>query len=351
MTRDHLPGAADAGRLTEVLRRSGAVDGARVCNVAVMRSIEKQRSLTLRLHLDYEGPADEAPSSLILKMGGYDDGGRPLYANEREVAFYRYIAPALPARVVPHCFEAVDVTDTTAWHLLLEDLTDSHFQAAAWPLPPTLKECERIVRAWARFHAVCWNDPRLGAFVGKASWWERRLRGFAKRFERFTDRHGELLPREQRQLYERFIERLPDLLARTFTRRNLTLTHGDAHWANCLLPHHGDGEELRIIDWEFWHIDVAAMDLAYMLAMQWYRDRRRRIERLLLDRYHAELLNQGVRGYDRQSLDDDYRLSVLWLITRPVEQASLNIPRAVWWNKLERIMLAVNDLGCRDLLA
>jgi hypothetical protein len=29
----------------------------------------------------------------------------------------------------------------------------------------------------------------------------------------------------------------------------------------------------------------------------------------------------------------------------------LNISPRVWWNNLERIMLAVDDLGCRDLLA
>ena len=55
--------------------------------------------------------------------------------------------------------------------------------------------------------------------------------------------------------------------------------------------------------------------------------------------------------YDRQALDDDYRLSALWLITRPVGQVLINIGPAVWWNNLERIMLAVDDLGCRDLLA
>jgi hypothetical protein len=46
-----------------------------------------------------------------------------------------------------------------------------------------------------------------------------------------------------------------------------------------------------------------------------------------------------------------YRLSVLWLITRPVAQALNNIAARVWWNNLERIMLAVDDLGCRDLLS
>ncbi len=56
-------------------------------------------------------------------------------------------------------------------------------------------------------------------------------------------------------------------------------------------------------------------------------------------------------GYDRQALHDDYRLSALWLITRPIGQAANNIAARVWWNNLERIMLAVDDLGCRDLLS
>jgi hypothetical protein len=62
-------------------------------------------------------------------------------------------------------------------------------------------------------------------------------------------------------------------------------------------------------------------------------------------------VNRGVSGYDRRALDDDYRLSALWLIMRPVWQAMNNIAPRVWWNNLERIMLAVDDLGCRDLLS
>ena len=115
-------------------------------------------------------------------------------------------------------------------------------------------------------------------------------------------------------------------------------------------PRQGGGENARLIDWEGWTIDTATDDLAYMMAMLWYPDRRHRIERWLLDGYHAALLAHGVRGYDRQALDDDYRLSVLWLILRPVGQAAGNIAPRVWWNNLERIMLAVDDLGCRDLL-
>ena len=69
-----------------------------------------------------------------------------------------------------------------------------------------------------------------------------------------------------------------------------------------------------------------------------------------IGRYHAVLEAHGVRGYDRSRFEDDYRLSVLWHITTPVWQAANNIPPIIWWNNLERIMLAVDDLGCRELL-
>jgi hypothetical protein len=87
-----------------------------------------------------------------------------------------------------------------------------------------------------------------------------------------------------------------------------------------------------------------------MMAMHWYPDRRQRLERRLLDRYHAALLSYGIRGYDRRALYDDYRSSVLFLLMLPVWQEAFNIPAVIWWNNLERILLAVDDLGCRDLL-
>jgi hypothetical protein len=254
-------------------------------------------------------------------------------------------------RVVPHCLETADATDTSTWHLLLEDLTDSHFIATEWPLPPAAAYCEQIVQALARIHAAWWDDPRLGITVGRwhddAMW----LGAFAAALDRFTERYGDVLSPERRQLYARLLERAPQLLVRTQTRRDLTIIHGDAHFWNFFLPRPGRNETARLLDWEDWSIGTAPDDLAYMMAMLWYPDRRRRMERPLLDLYHAELVSCGVAGYDRRALHDDYRLSALWLIMRPVWQAMNNIAPRVWWNNLERIMLAVDDLGCRDLLS
>jgi hypothetical protein len=41
---------------------------------------------------------------------------------------------------------------------------------------------------------------------------------------------------------------------------------------------------------------------------------------------------------------------MLWRVITPITQAYFNIPPVIRWNNLERILLAVDDLGCRDLL-
>ena len=41
-------------------------------------------------------------------------------------------------------------------------------------------------------------------------------------------------------------------------------------------------------------------------------------------------------------------LSDLWQIAAVWQPIS---PAVIWWNKLERVMLAVDDLGCRGLPA
>jgi hypothetical protein len=138
--------------------------------------------------------------------------------------------------------------------------------------------------------------------------------------------------------------------ARYLSHRNVTLIHGDAHVWNVLMPKDEQSGDVRLFDWDTWRIGLPSSDLAYMMAMHWYPELRRYRERPLLDRYHAALLAQGVGGYDRRALDDDYRLSVLLQILTPVLQAAYDIPPWIWWNNLERILLAVDDLGCRELL-
>ena len=353
MTQKPLPRAANPEHLTAALRKSGLLVNARVGEVVVESSRATVLSEITRLSLTYDGDASGAPRTVILKTGLPERLGDANWeAGRQEVAFYDEVAAAKPDQQVLRCFEAAWDADTRAWHLLLEDLTDTHFIATAWPLPPTMEQCESIIRARARFHAAWWDEPRLGQSIG--SWQDEatmrgNLRAFEEKLSQFTDRFGDLLPRERRTFYRRLIDAGLPLHTHHRSHRNMTIIQGDSHVWNNFLPRDGS-HDVRIFDWDCWRVDVAADDLAYMLALHWYPDRRRDMERPLLDCYHAALLESGITGYDRAALAEDYRLAVLWQTATPIWQAMSNIPPVVWWNNLERIFLAVDDLDCRELL-
>ena len=353
MTFAPLPKVMSADRLTEMLRVGGALGAGRVRNVEAAWSITKIRSSTFGLRLTYEGEADRAPTSLFLKTARAGPNGRPVGTNGREIAFYRDIAPTLPASLAPWCYGAVNATEADPWFLLLEDLGTTHAVAIEHPLPPAAVACRSIVRRWARLHASLWNDPRLNSLSGRpvAEIWSGLLERAADRYRTFVDRFGDLLSEKRRHTYERLLGIGPVLVERFQPGRPLALVHGDAHWWNCLVPKKGDPEDVRLIDWEDWAVGVGAADLAYMIAMLWFPERRRALEQSLLDDYHCALVEGGVSGYDRQALDDDYRWSVLLGMLRPIWQATGGLPARVWWPNLERNALAFEDLGCAELLA
>jgi hypothetical protein len=154
-----LPSIASASELTKTL-------GRHVSEVTVEKSFPTVLSHIFRLRLAYEDDAAGAPASLILKAGLLDRPGGPWRPGQYEVTCYRQVAPATPEGLLLRCFAGHADPESGAWHLLLEDLTDSHRIATPWPLPPTFDQCATIIRAQARFHAAWWSDARLGVSIG-----------------------------------------------------------------------------------------------------------------------------------------------------------------------------------------
>jgi hypothetical protein len=348
------PPAASGEHLTAVLQRAGVLGAAEaVSDVVVETSRETLISSIARLRLAYHGSAGQAPSHLFLKFRRGDLDPALAQSGQRECAFYTTVAVATPPGLLPRCYEAV-VPPDGAWHLLLEDLTATHEAPGDWPVPPRVERSDRIIEAHARFHAHWWDDARLGVSVGtfldSSGRLDQTLASFAKNFASFADRLGDRLSPERRAIFEGLLVAAPHLLARYRSHRNLTIVHGDAHMWNAMLPRDPRGLGLRLIDWDAWRIDVATDDLAYMMALYWTPDRRRQLERPSLERYHETLVAHGVQGYDFDALWRDYRESVLWQITAPVWQATHKLGAWIWWNNLEHVMQAIDDLGCREFL-
>ncbi|KYG23066.1 aminoglycoside phosphotransferase [Bradyrhizobium sp. AT1] len=353
MTSPQLPAVVEPARLTAALRRGGVLDAGAVREVKVLHQRDTVVSHIIRLGLRYVGEATGAPQSLILKTANAAFAEKLANGGRREVEYYTQLAPTMAPGLVPRCFDGHFDEDSLVWHLLLEDLTDSHEIATAWPLPPSRDQAIAIVATLARWHAAWWDHPSLGETVGTFASPEdsaERMETFAGHYDRFADFLGDRLSEERRTLYRRLIDQSDRLSQRYQSRRHLSITHGDAHVWNFLLPRAGVADTARIFDFDLWSINVPTHDLAYMMAMHWYPERRQSLERPLVNLYHDTLIESGITGYTRGALDRDYRWAVLWQITRPVWQWSINFPPVIWWNNLERIFAAVDDLGCEELL-
>ena len=227
---DALPQAPDADELTEILRRAGALADGRVRDVTIEGLRPTILSRVARLRLSYEGRADRAPATLFIKTPLPERAAKDWRGGRHEVDFYRNVASKTPTGVLPRCFEAQFDEETSDWRLVLEDFSETHEIRTVWPLPPTPDDCREILSAWAKLHAAWWDAPTLGSTVG--AWLEPeqpRMEYFAERYELFAKDLGDRLSPQRREVYRRLIENGHRLGARQHSRKNMTITHGDAH--------------------------------------------------------------------------------------------------------------------------
>ena len=99
-------------------------------------------------------------------------------AGKTEVEFYTTVVHAMRDPATVRCYDAVYAPATGQSHVLLEDVSDTHFQPE-WPLPPTQQHCEAVMECLATLHAFWWEHPRLGKDIGQLPTEEARKEGMA----------------------------------------------------------------------------------------------------------------------------------------------------------------------------
>ena len=340
--------------LTGVLRKNGFLECGEVIGVKNKLTKTLKVSVVSRLEVDYstDAPAS-APSRLFLKVS------RPNLSqaisselNRKEVEFYRTIAPAMSNPPFIRCYDAAYSSEYDRSHLLLEDLSETHFQPESPQLPSNLY-CESAVDCLAQLHAHWWEHPQLGKEIGDL-FDENALNAFVGNVEEnvisFLDFLGDRLSTEQRKIYDRLLASKYEIWGRLTETAGLTVTHGDAHWWNFLYPREFDKHRVRIFDWQLWHFDVGARDLAFLIALGGYAERRAVTEKNLLRQYYDSLIKHGVRNYTWDDCWNDYRWSAVRNLNIPVIQWSEGKSPEQWQDSLERAILSCQDLGCAELL-
>jgi hypothetical protein len=334
-----------AKTLSGWLRRSGTLPRGTVSDVHIELEIETTISNLVFLKVAYSAQAPtDLPRHLVIKTplvaSTFNEGGS-------EAQFYRRLASAIGTPPLVRCLAAIEDTCT----IVLEDLRATH-DHPPWPLPPSRTHCELAIDALARVHAQWWESPMLGHTVGKLHTTESlttMVQGIAGHLPVFFDAVGDSLTVDARNVYKRVFSSSLKPWLRLTDQRALTIIHGDAHTWNFLFPRCGEGAAF-LIDWQLWHVDVGARDLAFLMALHWYPSRRRELELPLLRRYYEGLLAHGVNDYTFDEFWFDYRRSAVRNLTIPILFWSRGMKPEGWWHRLECALAAYHDLACDELL-
>ncbi len=135
--------------LTARFRANGVLPTGRVTAVHPGERRPTIISMIIPLRLEYSADAPpDAPTRTILKTdrAGLDPSLPGI--GEREVMFYRRAAPVMPGALLARCFDA-EYSDGR-FHILLEDLSETHTILTQWPLPPSDEACAQIISSAAR---------------------------------------------------------------------------------------------------------------------------------------------------------------------------------------------------------
>lgn len=338
---DSLPTAATLSRW---LRESGALPRGDVADVQldVEHKTDISKLVFLTATYSHDAPGD-LPSRLVVKSVLVHPN--PADYDRAELRFYREFAPHLGTPPAVRCLAVVEDEAELSGTVVLEDVRATHHHRS-WPIPPSRIESEMAIDALARVHAKWWETTEQPHTVQSLT---SMVNGITVHLPGFIDTFGDSLTADARSIYERVFSSSLKPWLRLTDPRALTIIHGDAHSWNFLFPRSGSGAAF-LFDWQLWHVDIGARDLAFLMALHWHPDRRRELEVSLLRRYHETLLAHGITNYGYDDLWLDYRRCAVRNLTMPIIFWSRGMRTESWWYRLECALAAYRELECEELL-
>ena len=341
--------------LTAVLTISGALTRGAVAAFDVDTG-RGNWSTSGRLRLRYaDGSSGARPQSLFLKMVNVALDGESF--GPSEVTYYTRDYAGVTDAPLVRCYDAVFSEAQQRYHLLLDDLSETHVEAGA--KTPSLDYGLALAEGLAAMHAHWWGAQRLakaGAPIHTAAHIRRFVAiaepGVGHILQQFSAALAPHWPEAIRAIYA---QHPPAIIARTQDDHGFTLIHGDAGCTNILAPREGE-RPIYLLDRQpfNWSLTtwLGVYDLAYAMVLYWKVEARRSLELPVLRHYHAQLVQRGVTGYPWERLFDDYRLCVAMGVYIATEYCRGGVQPDLtqyWLPKLQRSLTACDDLECSRL--
>lgn len=269
-------------------------------------------ALLYRLHLSGTG---EIPQSLIVKLPAESEarGGMELLGGyQRELEFYRHIAPAAPM-ATPRCHVAQN--SGSEFVLVLEDLCE--WENADHLAGLSLDQTRTALGQLAGLHAWSVRNAEFEALqffpmVDNPVTRDLLLPAFTPGWQLYLDKTEAPVPSSVAEFAERFVEFAPQALG-ALSQRSMLL-HGDIRADNMFFR----GVDLKIVDFQLAVRGAGAADIAYLVSQGLPTPVRRGHDRDLVREYVNQLEARGVKDYSFDEAWRHYRFGVALLLYMPV---------------------------------
>jgi hypothetical protein len=260
-----------------------------VADFAVERIGTGQMSECYRVGLSYADAGSDGPRSVVLKVAATDpmsrQTGLALGLYEREVCFYRDVAPGIGGPIAP-CYHAAVDTSTGVFDLLLGDagpaVVGDEIAGA------TTEQARLSVIELGRLHGPLLGDTALA----EAPWLNRESplnqAMITSLYAGFVDRYAEQIAPNHRLVCERLVGAF-DGYVEAEAGQIRGLVHGDYRLDNMLFGTAGADRALTVVDWQTVSWGPALTDLAYFLGTALPAQDRREHYNALLLAYHEAL--------------------------------------------------------------
>ena len=311
-----------------------------------------------RLTLRYEGTAEGAPGTVILKMPSQFPENRAVGDHfnfyEREGRFYQQIGDKLGVRTAGCYWNHMDL-ERQSFALLLEDLGQRTTISQVAGVGPD--RAAQALRALGALHRSWWASPMLDGLD-----WMPRLDDpitlaagaqYRESWPMFVDRVGSALPEGAVEVGERTQAVFEDLLRASTAEAPLTVCHGDFRIDNLLFDDAAPAvDRVAVLDWQISSRGPGVFDVAYLLCQSMSVEDRRAAEEELVRRWYGALV-----GADGGSLDDypyelawrHYRRSALVTTVYPVTAMGSMDPANERGHELVAAMAVRAFTACLDL--
>ena len=367
--------------LTSIFKNNGYLSQGKVSAIINSNPMKSMSSSVHSLELIFSDDAqtEGLSSKIVIKM---PPSNSESFQDRHEVFFFHLVAGSLNERLIPTCYDATISEETGLSHIIFEDLSEKNYELGLsnWPLPPLKRECEKAIDCLAEIHAFWWDHKKLKKFSKKRlkdvsniryegiSYysmvfyfyeensfneevifkWFNHYNGI---WERFLEFLGDRISDNRKKLIRKVFSLYPQLVYERIKKENITIIHNDVSLWNCFFPKDLENEKSKAIltDWQTWTLGVGPTDLAFMFGFYWYPERRTRMEKGLIKRYHTNLVKFGVKNYSWDDCWYDYKLGALLNLYKMVNYWYWGAP-PYWWYSLERSILTIEDLNCTELL-